>query len=194
MLDGTAFNGQHITINLPFANGEFIRLYTASGKDKSLLSLGWVFPAGGVSVPIVNGFPVNTLSFSATVTLLGAAGPLPLRVLPIYTYTGGSEAQLSELIVDDIPSQRVSQLGTLPLDFYGFKIDLTLPNSTGSFMDTNIIDGEFGVTNNKVFGVGPGIPSDIVPDSGSTLWFLCGAVLLLVGIKRCASRPFPLSG
>ena len=58
----------------------------------------------------------------------------------------------------------------VPVDVYGFHLDLTLPNSPGFGFG----DGPpGGVTfDANVFGIGPGIPRDIVPDFGSTALFL----------------------
>jgi hypothetical protein len=41
-----------------------------------------------------------------------------------------------------------------------------------------------GANSHDVFGIGPGVPRDIVPDSGSTL-LLCTLMLItLLGVRR----------
>jgi len=62
-----------------------------------------------------------------------------------------------------------------PLDFFGVHFDLTLPVALSIS-----ITGEkfmFKSEGNGPFGVGPGIPTDIVPDDGSTVVLLSLALL-----------------
>lgn len=168
-LDGVNFNGQTITINLTFANDEFIRLYTADANNASNIM--------GVSVFFPN-IPQSFQVLPGTMTLAGGIGSLPMSM-----YISGNLLMQSTL--------PVNQVGSLPVDITGISLDLTLPVSTGGFTDMGQALFEFGVLGGPdvhVFGVGPGIPADIpVPDSGSALGLISGAVLLLVGIKRYAN-------
>jgi hypothetical protein len=58
----------------------------------------------------------------------------------------------------------------VPDDAYGFHLDLTLPKCPGFGFGDGPPGGVTFAAN--VFGVGPGIPRDIVPDFGSTALFL----------------------
>jgi hypothetical protein len=52
-----------------------------------------------------------------------------------------------------------------------------------------ITGGEFQlVSPSNVFGVGPGVPANIVPDSGSTLFFLSLALVLVVAAGKRFAR------
>jgi len=62
-----------------------------------------------------------------------------------------------------------------PFDFFGIHLDLKLPAAPS----ISITGEEFLFKSNGggPFGIGPGIPSDIVPDQGSTLFLLSLALL-----------------
>lgn len=71
-----------------------------------------------------------------------------------------------------------------PVDFYGIHLDLTFPTS----LSANIIKGEFdliasGVSEDDRFGIGPGVPRDIVPDSAGTLLLLGVSMGALVWLR-----------
>ena len=159
------FNGQTITINLTFADDEFIRLYTEDAKG-GFWGVGLEFP----------NIPQSFQTLDGTMTLAGGIGSLPMSVSISGNLVMGSE----------LPA---NQLGSLPVDITGISLDLTLPVGTGGFtMGQGLFT--FGVLASgvKVFGVGPGIPTDFVPDSGSSgAMFGFIALPLLVfahGLKR----------
>jgi hypothetical protein len=68
-----------------------------------------------------------------------------------------------------------------PLDFFGIHFDLTFPDTLNPSI--HVTGGEFGLFSDpgRVFGVGPGIPRDIVPDSDGTLLLLSVSVIGLLG-------------
>ena len=70
-----------------------------------------------------------------------------------------------------------------PLDFFGIHFDLTLPLNRS----VKIKSGEFTLSSDSSgpFGVGPGVPPDIVPDVGSTVLFLTIALAGLVSVRAC---------
>src|SRR5205823_2008972 len=73
----------------------------------------------------------------------------------------------------------------VPDDVFGIHLDLTLPNSP----EFGFGDGPpGGVTfDGNIFGIGPGIPRDIVPDTGSTLLLLSlGSLIPVVARMRLA--------
>jgi len=68
-----------------------------------------------------------------------------------------------------------------PLDFFGIHFDLTLPVSPSLS-----ITGEeflFKSNGNAPFGVGPGVPSDIVPDGGRTAVLLSITLAGLISMR-----------
>jgi hypothetical protein len=69
-----------------------------------------------------------------------------------------------------------------PVDFFGIHFDLTLPVSPSVVITSEdfLLKSDPGAP----FGVGPGVPSDIVPDSGSTFLLLCLGVTGLLGSVR----------
>jgi hypothetical protein len=69
----------------------------------------------------------------------------------------------------------------VPADVFGIHLDLTLPNSPG-FGFGHGPPG--GVTfDGNIFGIGPGVPRDIVPDFGSTALFLTIALGGLISMR-----------
>ena len=74
----------------------------------------------------------------------------------------------------------------VPIDVYGIHLDLTLPNSPPFGFGEG---PPGGVTfDGNVFGIGPGVPRDIVPDTGSTLLFLSLGFLVLVVARMRLAR------
>jgi len=71
-----------------------------------------------------------------------------------------------------------------PLDFFGIHFDLTLPVSP--FVSITGEEFLFKSDGNAPFGVGPGVPTDIVPETGSTLLLLS---LALFGPILARLRP-----
>ena len=74
-----------------------------------------------------------------------------------------------------------------PFDFYGVHYDLTFPDIDDPMI--HVTGGEFWLSDPSggVFGVGPGVPRNIVPDSGSTLVFLGLALAFTIGLRSWAS-------
>lgn len=153
------FQGQNIVIDFTFQNGEFIRLFT--GTDSFQMD----------ALFRINNAPLPALNFAGsgyfTDNLGGQLGPpVSLEALPVTDL-------VNEIGVDFLLRPLTSN--AVPVDVYGIHLDLTLPDSTGFGFG----DGPNGwVTfDASVFGIGPGVPRDIVPDQGSgTL------VLLSIGL------------
>jgi len=162
-LNGTVLQGQTLSLNFTFSNGEFVRLFTITSTPfVALLKLQTNSP-GTLDFPSGTGFlvdqhgnalqPPQELGSAAGDNGLLAAGLLPL--LP---------GDLSR-----------------PLDFFGIHFDLTLPVS----LSVAITGEEFLLKSdgNAPFGVGPGVPSDIVPDGGSTALFLATTLAALISTR-----------
>ena len=184
-LNGTPFQGQNLPIDFTFQNGEFIRLFTAT--DRNLFTMD-------TFVRIDNA--PSSISFSGSGYLVDSHGdpastPRSLATFPV---TNGAGQVTGE---DIVLFPQVTNAP--PIDFYGFHLDLTLPVSPG-FGFTDPI-GDITFANGTIFGVGPGIPADIVPETGSTFWLSTIALGTLFGIRwlfytdaLAASRRRLLSG
>jgi hypothetical protein len=82
----------------------------------------------------------------------------------------------------------------LPLDFFGIHFDLTFPDVNNSAI--HVTGGEFQLISDPdaEFGVGPGIPVDMVPDSGSTLSLLIVGMIGLLGARGKLSAGYRIGG
>jgi len=156
------FQGQNIVFDFSFRNGEFIRLFTATKS----FQMDAFFR--------INNAPLPPLNFAGsgylTDNLGGQLGPaVSLQAFPVTDL-------VSEVGVDFLLRPLTSN--AVPADVYGIHLDLTLPDSPGFGFGI----GPFGgVTfDGNVFGIGPGVPHDIVPDQGSTLLLLSLASLTLI--------------
>jgi hypothetical protein len=157
-LNGTALQGQTLSLDFLFANGHFARLFSVTNPQFGILITLNISGSGDVGFLDGTGFLLDQNG-----NALGAPEAL------------GSISGPDSLTVGLFPL-RSGQFST-PLDFYGVHTDLLLPNSPFT-----ITGGEFqlvsaGAGSRDVFGIGPGVPTDIVPDSGSTL-ILFSLVLL----------------
>jgi hypothetical protein len=159
-LNGTALQGQTLSLDFTFSHGEFVRLFTitspffdvllslqtnGSGPLDFLQGSGYLIDSQGNAIP---GFGV-TGSASGN-NLLG------IGLFPLLKDINGTPN-------NDLPR---------PLDFSGVHFDLTFPDVGNP--SVQVTGGQFELVSNpdEVFGIGPGIPRDIVPDSGSTLFLL----------------------
>jgi len=157
------FQGQTIAMDFSFQNGQFIRLFTAT-KSFQIDTL----------LRINNAPLLPPLNFTGSGFLEdnqgGALGPT------IALQASSVEDPDSQTGVDLLLRPVTSN--AVPGDAYGFHLDLTLPDSPGFGF------GDGGVTfDGNVFGIGPGIPRDIVPDFGSTALFLTIALGGLISMR-----------
>jgi len=164
------FAGQNIDIDFSFQTGEpdqgqFIRLFTATNNS---FQIDVFFR--------INNAPLG-LNFTGSGFLEdnqgGALGPtMTLQAFPVTDL--GSQTGV-DLLLRPVASNAV------PGDAYGFHLDLTLPDSPG-FGFGHGPPG--GVTfDGNIFGIGPGVPRDIVPDFGSTALFLTIALGGLISMR-----------
>ncbi len=71
-----------------------------------------------------------------------------------------------------------------PLDFYDVHLDLTFPTNPGV-----VTEGQFRLLSNTgPFGIGPGLPADIVPDTGSTAILLGLGFFGIILVTHCLDR------
>ena len=163
------FAGQNIDIDFSFENGQFIRLFTATNS----FQIDAFFR--------INNAPLQALNFAGSGFLTDNHGAElgPAVTLEAFPVTNPSHQTGVDLVLRPLTSNVV------PDDVFGFHLDLTLPNSPGFGFG----DGPpGGVTfDGNIFGIGPGVPRDIVPDFGSTALFLTIALGGLTSMK--ASLP-----
>jgi hypothetical protein len=181
-LDGIPLNGQTISFNVAFTGGHFVRAFTDTkelGIDIRLPLNGTVpFPADYTGLAAGSGYFLNAKGHR-----VGKAEPL----------TADFEAFSFPFFVDDVVIfGSLSPNTRRPLDLYGFHFDfaLSLPGAqieeTGPFSRFESVEILPGGPHfkNAIFGIGPDIPTDFVPDGGGTLQLAAIALTALVGFRR----------
>ena len=149
------FAGQNIDIDFSFQNNQFIRLFTAT-NNSFLIDVFFR----------INNAPLPALNFAGSGFLTDNHGAElgPAVTLEAFPVTHHFHQVGVDLVLRPLTSDVV------PVDVYGFQLDLTLPNCPGfGFGDGPPGGVTFAA---DVFGIGPGVPRDIVPDFGSTALFL----------------------
>ena len=149
------FQGQNVVFDFSFQNGEFIRLFTAT---KNSFQIDAFFRINNAPLP-----PLNFVGSGFLTDNQGAelGPPVALQAFPVTDL-------VHEVGVDFLLRPLTSN--AVPADVYGIHLDLTLPNSPGFGFGSGPPGGVTFTAN--VFGIGPGIQRDIVPDGGSTALFL----------------------
>jgi hypothetical protein len=158
-LNGTLLQGQTLSLDFTFSSDEFVRLFTVTSSSfVALLKLQTTglgpndFLTGTGFLVDHNGNPVEPPE-----TLGAASGSSILA------------AGLFPLLSGDL--QR-------PTDFFGIHMDLTLPlNTSVSITGEELL---LMSEHNGPFGVGPGLPPDVVPEQGGTLLFQSLGFLALI--------------
>jgi len=151
-LNGTALQGQTLSLDFTFSNGEFVRLFTVTSNPFVALLKLQTNSSGMVD------------SLSGTGFLVDQQGN-PLQPPQQLGSASGNNGLLAAGLFPLLPGDLQR-----PLDFFGIHFDLTFPMAPSIS-----ITGEeflFESDSNAPFGVGPGIPADIVPDKGFTLLLL----------------------
>ena len=160
-LNGIALQGQTLSLDFTFSHGEFVRLFTVTST--SFVALLKLQTSSSSEVDFLSG----------TGFLVDQHGnPLqqPQQLGSASGDNGLLAAGLFPLLSGDL---------SRPLDFFGVHFDLTLP--TSRFV---VITGEeFMFKSDAPFGVGPGVPADIVPEGGSTALFLAITLAGLISTR-----------
>ena len=170
-LNDTVVGGETMSFDLAITNNDFVRLFTVTSslfeasitlhtngtsKHDFLQGTGFLIDSQGMPIP---GFGVTG----------SASGHdwLNIGFFPLLKDENGTPNT-------DLPR---------PLDFFGIHFDLTFPDKDNPAVQ--VIGGEFGLFSNPGagFGVGPGIPQDIVPDAGDTLLLLAISLTGLMGAR-----------
>jgi len=166
-LNGTSLDGQSLPLDFIFSADEFVRVFTITTSYAVLVTLqtngsgvvGFLHGTGHLLDQYGHGLCTpQTLGSASSSDASMAAGLFPL-------FSGEF---------------------THPFDHYGVHYALELPvNSpisiTGGEVRLYTYDG------NGPFGIGPGLPIDIVPDTGGTLFFLGIGLMGLMAVRRRAS-------
>jgi hypothetical protein len=164
-LNGTSLQGQTLSLDLTFTNNEFVRLFTVTTAFAAFVNFQ-TSGSGLVGFLEGTGFLINDQ---------GNALHAPKDLTSASSGNGEMFAGLFPPALNR------------PVDFFGVHLDLTFPdNST-----IDVTGGELqlrSVGDSGPFGIGPGIPADIVPDIGSTM-ILLG--IALAGLVAMRSRVAP---
>jgi hypothetical protein len=171
-LNGIHIGGQILSIDLAFSHSEFVRLFTitsslfdvsiklftnGSGPRDFLQGTGYLIDSQGIAIP---GFGVTG----------SASGDdfLSIGLFPLLKDKNGTP--------NNVPPR--------PLDFSGIHFDLMFPDVDNPSI--HVTGGQFSLFSDPgaVFGVGPGVPADIVPDDGSTLLLFSIAGFVLFGLRQ----------
>jgi len=170
------FQGQNITIDFSFQNSQFIRLFTAT---ESSFQMDAFFR--------INNAPLPDLNFSGSGHLVGQGGALgPTISLQAFPVTD----LLHQVGVDFLLRPLTSN--AVPDDICGIHLDLTLPDSPEFGFGGGPVGGVTFAGN--VFGIGPGVPRDVIPDTGSTGFFLAIALAVIFSVRRAHVRSDRLIG
>jgi hypothetical protein len=168
-LNGTPLSGQNLLVDFSFSNNEFARIFTVTSPDflvsiklqtNALGFVGFLDGTGYLIDAQGNRIPGYGITGSAS----GSDGWMSIALFPLLKDEDGTPNT-------DLPR---------PFDFYGVHYDLSFPDVNDPAI--HVTGGEFWLSDPSggVFGIGPGVPRNIVPDSGSTLFLLGMGVVLTI--------------
>ena len=178
-LNNTQLVGQSLSLDFTFSDNEFVRLFSitstlfstdiklgtnGSGDVGTLHGTGYLIDQNGEPIP---GFGITGEA--------SGNGAINLGLFPLLEDENGT------------PNNNLPR----PLDFFGVHFDLMLPDIEEPWL--HITNGQFGLfsQHDTPFGIGPGLPRDIVPDSASSLILLIIAVGFLITAKVHYLRRVP---
>lgn len=159
-LNGMSVAGQTLSLNFMFTNNEFVRFFTVTSDSFEVLITLQTNSTGLVGFLDGAGFLVDQ-----------QGNPLqqPQELGSASGDNGSMAAGLFPLVGGGLPR---------PIDSFGVHFDLLLPTNP-SF---SITDARFTLESGpgQPFGVGPGVPRDIVPEVDSTFLLLSFGLLVQV--------------
>ena len=160
-LNGTGLVGQNLSVDFVFTSSEFVRLFTVTTDFSVFMTLQ---TSSSSSVGFLSGTGYLTDS-------LGNALELPETLGRASSSTGAMTIGLSPTV-------------GRPIDFYGVHLDLTFPTNPAV-----VTGGQFQLLSNTgPFGIGPGLPANIVPDTGSTAILLGLGFFGIILVTHCLDR------
>jgi hypothetical protein len=163
VFDGKHLQRQTLSLDFTFSHGEFVRLFTITSRPFiALLKLQ------------TNGTEFGR--FGGTGFLVDQHGN-PLQPPQQLGIASGNNGLLGASLLPLLPGDL-----QCPLDFFGIHFDLTLPRDPL----VSITGEQFLLMSNPngPFGIGPGVPPDFVPDSGSTLLLFGIASFGLLALRQ----------
>lgn len=191
-LDNTDLNGQNLSLDFGFGS-HFIRAFTLTTNLSFSLGLtldgGYLFPPG---------FPISQQLDLGSGYFTDAQGQKIGSATALFGYYGSGSFNRPGNALTSMQIYGSLGLGLpRPLDLYGFHLDLTLPdidafitedgnpNGWRSDFTTYVAISAGGPQRrNGIFGVGPNVPADVVPDGGSTYGLLFMSLVAVFGVKR----------
>jgi len=170
-LNNVQLGGQSLSLGFTFSSNEFVRLFSITSPlfsvviDLQTNGVGQLgFRQGTGHLVDINGQPIP--GFGVTGNASGD-GSLSIGLFPLLKDQNGT------------PNKDLAR----PLDFFGIDFDLTLPNVNDP--SVHVTGAEFGLFSDpdRVFGIGPDVPRDIVPDNGHTAVLLTFVLCFLGAAK-----------
>ena len=172
-LNGMLLMEQPLSLEFNFSNNEFVRLFSITSLlfsaeiDLHTNGVGQLGTLQGTGHLVdINGQPIP--GFGVTGNSSGDDGSLSIGFFPLLKDQNGT------------PDKDLAR----PLDFFGIEFDLTVPDVQDPSI--HVTGAEFRLVSDpdRVFGIGPGVPRDIVPDFGGTLLLFTIAFGSLITAKR----------
>jgi hypothetical protein len=165
-----------VSVDFLFTNNKFVRLFTVTqpGFDALIILqtngsgfLGFLSGTGNLIDAHGNAIP----GFGITGSSSGSDASLSIGLFPLFKDKSGT------------PNDQLQR----PLDFYGVHYDFAFSSNPS----VTVTGGEFLLAANGIFtpfGIGPGVPTDIViPDAGGTLLLFGIGLSALIGVNRVAA-------
>ena len=167
-LNGTTLHGQSLLLDFVFTNSQFVRLFTVTTSFSVFVTL-----------------QTNGSSFVGFLTGTGYLTDSLGNGLEPPENLGSASSDDGRMVAGLFP--QVNR----PIDFYGVHFDLTFPTNP----TVTVTGGQFRLfSDSGPFGIGPGLPKDIVPDSGSTAILLAlafvGIILFTQSLDRNTRRHY----
>jgi hypothetical protein len=164
------FQGQSIALDFTFQNAEFIRLFTQT----KFFDIDVFLRINNAPSPQVF---VGTEYLSDK---QGAALGPPVSVNAFPVTNGANEVVGTDFFAIPLITN------VAPVDIYDIHLDLTLPASPGFGFG----NGTFGaiILDGNIFGVGPKVPANVIPDTGGTSGLLVIGLTALVATQWISRR------
>jgi hypothetical protein len=162
-----SFQGQNIIFDLSFQSDQFVRLFTAT----TFFQIDIFFRIN--NAPIPQNFAGSGYLTDKNGQALGPS--VTLQAFPVTNL-------VSEIGVDFLLRPLTSN--SIPADAYGVRLDLTLPDSPGFGFVNTPAPGAI-VFDGNIFGIGPGIPANVIPEGGCTFVLFALAFGAVLAVRIC---------
>ena len=159
------FLGQTIQLDFNFQSGEFIRLFTGTNFFQTDI----FFRINSAPIPQI-------FTGSGYLTSFNGDALGPRVILQAFPVTDMQSQIGVDLLLRPLTSFAV------PADAYGIHLELTLPDSPGFGFVNSPGPGAI-VFDGNLFGIGPGIPVDLVPEVNNTIALFAVALAALTAAR-----------